>query len=62
MSDFNTLIWQAEIFFSMSTKVVDPALAATLQRTAEGYLARATEARQRYSDGFDAVGLAARTT
>ncbi len=47
MSSFNTLLWQAEIFFSMSTKVADPSLAATLQRTAESYLAQATEARQR---------------
>ena len=59
MSEFNTLLWQAEIFFSMSTKVVDPALAATLQRTAEGYLARATEARQRYAAGFGSTRLAA---
>jgi hypothetical protein len=53
MSDFNTLLWQAEIFFSMSTKVVDPSLAATLQRTAEGYLAQATAARQKYCASFE---------
>jgi hypothetical protein len=60
MSEFNTLLWQAEIFFSMSRKVVDPTLAATLQQTAEGYWAQATEARQRYSANFEASGFAAR--
>ena len=35
MSDVNTLLWQTEIFLSMSTKVADPSLAATLQHTAE---------------------------
>jgi hypothetical protein len=44
MSDVSTLLWQTEIFLSMSTKVTDPSLAATLQRTAEGYLSKATAA------------------
>jgi len=51
MSDVNTLLWQTEIFLSMSTKVADPALAATLQRTADSYLARATEAAQQQQPG-----------
>jgi hypothetical protein len=44
MSDVNTLLWQTEIFLSMSTKVADPSLAATLRHTAANYLSRATEA------------------
>lgn len=44
MSDANTLLWQAEIFLSMSNKVADPSLAATLRQTAANYLSRATEA------------------
>jgi hypothetical protein len=48
MSEVNTLLWQAEIFLSMSRKVVDPSLAAALQNTAETYLTRATEVQQRH--------------
>jgi hypothetical protein len=48
MSEVNTLLWQAEIFLSMSRKVADPSLAAALQHTAESYVTRAAEARQRH--------------
>jgi hypothetical protein len=48
MSEVNTLLWQAEIFLSMSRKVVDPTLAATLQHTAEDYLTKATAAWQQH--------------
>jgi hypothetical protein len=44
MLDVNTLLWQSEIFLSMSTKVADPSLAATLRQTAANYVSRATEA------------------
>jgi hypothetical protein len=46
MSEVNTLLWQAEIFLSMSRKVADPSLATALQNTADDYLSRATEAWQ----------------
>ena len=51
MSDVNTLLWQTEIFLSMSTKVADPALAATLQQAASAYLSKATEALQQHQAG-----------
>jgi hypothetical protein len=46
MSEVNTLLWQAEIFLSMSRKVADPSLVAALQHTAQNYLNKATEACQ----------------
>ncbi len=51
MSEVNTLLWQTEIFLSMSTKVADPFLAATLQRAAENYLIRATEVAHQQQAG-----------
>ncbi|MEA2938797.1 MAG: hypothetical protein QOC56_2301 [Alphaproteobacteria bacterium] len=43
MADVDHYLWQAEIFFSMSTKVADPALAVSLQTVAEDYLTKATQ-------------------
>jgi len=51
MSDVNTLLWQTEIFLSMSNKVADPSLAATLRHTAANYLSRATEAARQQKIG-----------
>jgi hypothetical protein len=43
MQDVNEYLWQAEIFFSMSTKVADPGLAASLQNVAQNYLSKAVQ-------------------
>jgi hypothetical protein len=58
MSEINTLLWQTEIFLSMSTKVADPFLAAALQHAAENYLIRATEVAQQQQAGRKIKGLA----
>jgi hypothetical protein len=42
-AEANNYLWQAEIFFSMSTKVADPALAVSLQNVAEQYLSKAVQ-------------------
>jgi hypothetical protein len=49
MLEANNYLWQAEIFFSMSTKVTDPALAVSLQNVAQQYLSKAVQLRDRES-------------
>jgi hypothetical protein len=47
MLEANNYLWQAEIFFSMSTKVTDPGLAVSLQNMAQQYLSKALQLRDR---------------